>query len=199
MSDIAYPSRISAKFFLRSADVDAAGLIPVFHRWIRQGSSLDGLVIDVADYHHVPDGPGVMLIGHEWDRSVDFSGGRPGVLSVTKRGLEGDLVSRVRAVVADALHVATLLQDEESVGNPAVGVDEVEITVLDRLFAPNTPETLTAIGGDIASALAPLNGGEAPALSQVGDERRPFRVTATLSASGDAAAAADLVGAASAA
>lgn len=187
-----FPSRISAKFFLAAgAPVDPDALIPVFHEWIRQGGVVDGLVIDVADYHHVPDGPGVLLIGHEWDRALDFDAGRPGVLSVSKRGLEGDLTARVRSVVADALHVAAALADEPSLPWLRVALDEVEIGVLDRLYAPNTPESLEAIGPDIAGALAPLNEGAAPALHQLGDTRRPFRVRAALSGVLDARAAAD--------
>ncbi len=184
-----YPSRISVKFFLRSSSsaVDPSALIPVFHRWIREGERLDGLTIDVADYHHVPDGPGVMLIGHEWDRALDFAGGRLGVLSVSKRGLDGDLDSRVAAVAADALHLAALLQAED-VG-VQVALDEVEVTLLDRLFAPNTAEALAAHGEAIASALAPLNEGVPPELNQVGDVRRPFRVTAGLAGADDVAAA----------
>jgi len=39
-------------------------LIPVFHSWIENQNG-DELLIDVADYTHVPAGPGVVLIGHE--------------------------------------------------------------------------------------------------------------------------------------
>lgn len=188
MSD--FPARIGAKFFLRSADgVDPAALIPVFHEWIRRGDVVGGLVIDVADYHHVPDGPGVMLIGYEWDRAVDFTGGVPGVLSVSKRDLEGSLAERVAAVAADALAVAAALAAEPSVPWAAVGLDAVEVRVPDRLFAPNTPESLAAIGPDIAAALAPLNDGAGPELEQVGDTRRPFTVRAALAGSLDVAGA----------
>ncbi|MCB0880767.1 MAG: hypothetical protein KDC33_00910 [Thermoleophilia bacterium] len=188
MSD--FPARISAKFFLRDGgDVDAPALIPVFHEWIRRGGVVSGLVIDVADYHHVPDGPGVMLIGHEWDRAVDFTGGRAGVLSVSKRDLDGSLSERVAAVVADALAAASALAGEPSVPWARVGLDEVEVTILDRLFAPNTPESLEAIGPEIAAALAPLNDGAGPGLEQVGDTRRPFKVRASLAGAPDLAAA----------
>src|SRR5450755_4649168 len=39
-------------------------LIPVFHGWIENRAAEDELLIDVADYIHVPAGPGVVLIGH---------------------------------------------------------------------------------------------------------------------------------------
>ena len=40
-------------------------LIPVFHGWIENQVAKDELLIDVADYSHVPAGPGIVLIGHE--------------------------------------------------------------------------------------------------------------------------------------
>ncbi len=190
-------NRIQAKFDIADpSGLDMAALIPVFHGWIQRGDVTAGLDIDVADYAHVPDGPGVMLIGHEWDRSVDLGDGRPGVLSVAKRGLEGDLGARVATVVADALRTASALADPESGLGPAAAVatGSVEITILDRLGAPNTDATLAALGPAVAGALAPLNGGVPPELTRVGDARRPFRVRAALSsAPADAGIAAEVL------
>jgi len=185
--------RIAAKFPLRDpSGVDTQGLIPLFHTWIQRGDLLPGLTIDVADYSHVPDGPGVMLIGHHWDRALDEADGRPGVLSVGKRGLEGDVTARVAAVVADALRTAALLAGPDGVGEGArIRTDEVEILFLDRLRAPNTPDTLAAYGPALAAALAPLNEGEPPALEPVGDARRPFRVRVALRTGGDPLALAE--------
>ena len=64
--------RIGAKLYAENPGVIVADdFVPLFHGWI-QGRGLDGTPIDVADYKHVPDGPGIMLIGHEADRSLDF-------------------------------------------------------------------------------------------------------------------------------
>jgi len=57
------------KFGIKLFAADAKGfdilkLIPMYHRWIQQ-KALQDLLIDVADYSHVPAGPGVMLIAHE--------------------------------------------------------------------------------------------------------------------------------------
>ncbi len=40
---------------------EAVALIPIFHRWIQE-RWLPLSLIDVADYSHVPNGPGVMLV-----------------------------------------------------------------------------------------------------------------------------------------
>ena len=37
--------------------VDPARFIEIFHGWIKE-EAFDELLIDVADYRHVPDGPG---------------------------------------------------------------------------------------------------------------------------------------------
>ncbi|MCC6832004.1 MAG: hypothetical protein IT200_11715 [Thermoleophilia bacterium] len=172
--------RIAVRLPLANPDAfDVDALTPVFHDWIRRGDVAEGLLIDVADYKHVPDGPGIILIGHEWDRSVDYGNGAAGVMSVAKRGLEGDLATRIRAVARDAYRTAAALARAEAVGPSAeVRTDEIEILLLDRLNAPNTPETLAAAAPAITEALAPVGGVGAP--ERLGDERRPFRVRVTL-------------------
>jgi len=72
--------RISVKYFVTDPTVvNLDEIVPVFHRWI-QNQSVEGFLIDVADYKHVCQGPGVVLIGHEADYALDMTGGRPGLL-----------------------------------------------------------------------------------------------------------------------
>ena len=61
-----------------SGEVDLEPLIPIFHRWI-QDRARPELLLDIADYRHVPDGPGVVLIGHDANYSVDNTDNRLGV------------------------------------------------------------------------------------------------------------------------
>src|SRR3954465_15468889 len=70
-------------FARRPVSIDDA--IPVFHRWI-QDRVCPEMLIDVADYRHVPNGPGVMLIGHEANYSLDNTKGRLGLLYSRKQG-----------------------------------------------------------------------------------------------------------------
>ena len=44
---------------------DAPRLVATFHQWIREGFPGDLILVDVADYTHMADGPGVVLIAHE--------------------------------------------------------------------------------------------------------------------------------------
>ena len=58
---------VNVKFFVDGElNVDWERFIEVFHVWIAEQST-DELLIDVADYRHVPMGPGVILVGHEED------------------------------------------------------------------------------------------------------------------------------------
>ena len=65
------PKRISVKLFTTDpeAEVDLHKYIRVFHEFIKE-KKVEGLLIDVADYSHVPEGPGIVLIGHDVDYSL---------------------------------------------------------------------------------------------------------------------------------
>src|SRR5439155_19767862 len=76
---------VRVKIFARQpAPADLSAAIPVFHRWI-QDRACPEMLIDVADYRHVPNGPGVMLIGHEASYSLDKTKGRLGLLYSRKQ------------------------------------------------------------------------------------------------------------------
>ena len=67
---------VNVKFLVEGdLKVDPARFIEVFHQWIRD-ETLEELLIDVADYRHVPSGPGVMLIALEADYSMDHADNR---------------------------------------------------------------------------------------------------------------------------
>ena len=44
---------------------DAKLFVPIFHEWIRDGTPGGLVLLDVADYAHVPESPGIMLISHD--------------------------------------------------------------------------------------------------------------------------------------
>ena len=64
-------------------DAGLERLIPVFHGWI-QARARPELLLDIADYRHVPAGPGVVLIGHEANYSVDNTDNRMGFAITAK-------------------------------------------------------------------------------------------------------------------
>ena len=65
-----HSERLQLKLFLEpSTHFELEALIPVFHRFIRD-HVIKELLIDVVDYSHVPNGPGVVLIGHFADHAA---------------------------------------------------------------------------------------------------------------------------------
>ena len=104
------PQRIDVRFLVSPdprAPVDLEPFIPLFHRFIQQGA-LEGMLIDVADYAHVPGGPGVLLVGHDVDYAIDSNRGRASLLVTRKRF--GDLP--LAEVVRDLLRKAVIAVEE---------------------------------------------------------------------------------------
>lgn len=127
--------------------VEWHALIPVFHRWIQSQAFPELLLVDVADYSHVPAGPGVMLIGHHANLSVDNRENRLGFLYNRKTVFEGDAATKLRHSVELATAAARKLQSEpEFAGKLSFRPDEMEIFVNDRLLAPNTEATWASLG-----------------------------------------------------
>ncbi len=117
--------RIGAKLYARNPEVVVAdAYVPLFHGWI-QRRGLDGVPIDVADYKHVPDGPGIMLIGHEADRSIDFGEGRPGVVYQRKRDLGGTLEERFVLALEAVDRTAADIEADPAAGGVVFERDEI--------------------------------------------------------------------------
>src|SRR4051812_11582752 len=57
-------SKIGVKLFTSNPSIHLEDVVPVFHSWIQQQALAGQLLIDVADYLHVPQGPGVVLVAH---------------------------------------------------------------------------------------------------------------------------------------
>src|SRR5215471_3207936 len=90
-------------------DLDA--VVNVFHSWI-QDQVCDELLLDVADYRHVHHGPGVVLIGHEADYSIDNTHGRLGIRYKQKAPVDGSNWNRLRQATRSALTAASRLQHD---------------------------------------------------------------------------------------
>jgi hypothetical protein len=158
-SNVSTAARLSVKAPLDiPPGADLEPVIGVFHGWI-QRSALDGLLLDVADYRHVHNGPAVMLIGHERDHVLDLADGRPGLACIDKRAGEGaTLAEQVVAVGERARAAAALLADEPALEGWSVGDGPIEIRVLDRLLAPAGAEGERAVAPAVEDAARRLLG-----------------------------------------
>lgn len=171
--------RIQAKVFLEdAANLDQQDVIPIFHSWIQQ-QSLGELLIDVADYEHVHEGPGIILIAHEADYAMDVGRGRAGLLYTRKRDVPDDLEEAIRLAVRQVLQASQLL--EEELDDLRFQRDEIEITFPDRLRIPNRPESLDLVREPLTAVLTDLFPNADVSLEWTGaDERLPFGVRASL-------------------
>jgi hypothetical protein len=135
-------------------DDDADVFVPIFHEWIRERALGDTVMLDVADYAHVPDGPGIMLVTHEAAFALDRSDGRFGLLVQRRTPIEGDGVAALRRTLQLTLRVATMLEaDPRLAGRVAFDRSAIRVESNDRLRAPNTDEGAVAFEPLVRTAL----------------------------------------------
>ena len=156
--------------------VDPAAAIPVFQRWIQEDVCPE-LMIDVADYRHVPAGPGVILVGHEANYSLDYGRGRLGLLYNRKVASGSPGKEQVAQALSAALAACRRLEAEpEFEGRLKFQDGELEITFNDRALAPNTEEEFRAVRPAIAAALEAVYGPGERRLERRGEARERLRV-----------------------
>ena len=179
---VAELQRIGLKLFIEDEENAAprpTDFIPVFHDWI-QRHAVDGLLIDVADYDHLAEGPGVMLVAHEGNYCIDRRD-RVGLLYSRKHPIEGPLSQRLTSLCQILLKAARLLEDEPQLGGRVkFGGDEIQLIANDRLLAPNTEAALTALRPALAEFLGKLYNGDECQVSRDVDPRE--RLTLTIKA-----------------
>ncbi len=167
--------QLSVKLYARDPDgVELTGFIPIFHRWIQESRLPDRLLIDVADYRHVANGPGVVLIGHEAHYSLDREHGPLGLSCARRRDEPAPLADKLVDAFRDALGACRSLEDD-----PALPIrfhtDRVRVAILSRRFAPPGPETWAAARPSLEAFAERLFGAGAE-IEPSEDPRAPFAV-----------------------
>jgi len=166
-------SKFAVKFFVADPGaVDLREIIPVFHSWIQKQNFPGHLLIDVHDYSHVPDGPGILLVAHEGNFSLDRQEGPLGLLYYRKRPLDGNAGANLRTVLQAARQACRLLEAEPKLKGIKFREDEVLVIANDRLLAPNTPEALAAFQPVVAAALGEIFPGTKFKLSANSPDKR---------------------------
>ena len=168
--------RVAVKFFAsEGGSIPLHEFIPVFHAWI-QGKRVGGIPIDVSDYSHVENGPGVVLIGHDADYFMDASEGPFGLLYNRKRGLEGSINDRWHTCFREALAACALLE-EAFKGRLRFRANEALVILNDRLATPNEKSAFSSVGGLLGKATAEIFGGESKLTRRDDDPRSRLAVT----------------------
>jgi len=172
--------------------LEAEAFIGVFHGWIKE-RVLSELVIDVANYLHVPKGPGVVLIGHGADYFMDDGEGRLGLLYNRKRAGPPP-ADRLTDLVRRTLHAALLLEREPALhGKLRFASSELLFRINDRLVAPNRDATFEALKPELEAWGRRIFAGRFD-LARVGGAKDLFSVRLTSTANDSVATLLDRLG-----
>ena len=137
--------------------LDPAKIVDLLHQWVARQVMPGALLVDVAELLHVPNGPGVIAVGHEADFALDHTGGTWGVLYRRKTLLGGTNLDRIAQAMESAAQTTLRLQ-EAFPGALKLSRTEIEVIVNDRGIAPNTPETYAAALPEIEASLRTIFG-----------------------------------------
>lgn len=137
-------------------EIDPAQVVDVFHRWVA-GQTMPEMLVDVAELLHVPNGPGVIAVGHDCDYALDHSGGVWGVLYRRKTLVAGTNADRIAHALQSAAHAGRLLEAEFREGLK-LSRTIFELIINDRGLAPNTAETYAIAKPEIEAGLRALLG-----------------------------------------
>lgn len=170
---------VNVKIFVEGElSLDMERFIETFHRWVAEQSMEGELLIDVADYRHVPDGPGVVMVGLEAEYALDQTGGRPGLRYNRKGVLEGGNQDRLRQAFTAAANACRRLEDEYD--TLKFSRQEFEIFINDRALAPNTPDTFASAKPELETFLKETLGADDFTIEHNADPRRLFTTTIKL-------------------
>jgi hypothetical protein len=150
--------------------------VAYFNRWI-QAHSAPELLIDVADYRHVHHGPGVLLIGHQAAYSLDETGGVLGLLYTRKAEVTGDDQAVLAQAVGAVLAAAQRVEAETTL---RFDLSRLQVTVNDRLLAPNTPDRLEVLRPTLTTYFDRLYGAGGYRVQASAPGRERFAVTVSV-------------------
>lgn len=161
----------NVKFFAAGPDrVPLTTFIDLFHSWIQ---ATDGIYYDVADYSHMVAGPGIVLVAHEANISIDETEGRRGLLYNRKQPLPGSNRERLNSVFRSALDYCRRIEEEQSVrGKIKFLGNEAHFLINDRLQAPNAEKTFDAVKSDLEDLARTMYRGAGFTLEHDAQERR---------------------------
>ncbi|MDA0747354.1 MAG: hypothetical protein O2954_12600, partial [bacterium] len=147
----------------------------VLGAWIPEAK--DEVLVDVADYSHVEAGPVTLLAGHDANYCMDRTDHRLGLLYDRKRPLDGDFSVRLRTAFRAALVAGKRLEDDPLLeGRARFGSEDILFLLNDRLNAPNTEETFSAVRKDLEEVLDVLYGQGEYTLTHNTDPKQRFSV-----------------------
>ena len=128
--------KFGVKLFFTSSAKPLRDLIPVFHGWIQRQALPGHMLLDVHDYSHVHHGPGILLVAHEANISIDEAEGRRGLAYFRKQP------ATLKEIIAATNEAAKLLGEPFEAG-------KFEVFVNDRLANVTVAQVAEATGGKV--------------------------------------------------
>jgi hypothetical protein len=175
--------RFCLKFHAYPGQVDEAAFIPIFHEWIRV-KKIPGALIDVADYRHVPEGPGIMLISHEINYAMDHGGGQFGLSAQRKSGEGSSHRERIVELAKRLALFGSLLEADGRLGRQLrLEGESFTYVANDRLRLPNNEEGFAALKPDLEAAACILYSGAPVSITRVSNDPRD-RLSAVVETAG---------------
>ncbi|MFQ5682003.1 MAG: hypothetical protein ACE5HC_01910 [Candidatus Binatia bacterium] len=148
--------------------------IPIFNAWIQAS---DGYYYDLADYSHMPTGPGLVLVADEANFSLDQTDKQLGLLYNRKRPMKGSNGEKLLSAFRSALQNCRRLEDEPALGGRfKFWSNEALVFINDRLRAPNTEDTFRTVKPELEKLGQILYGGAEFAVQKENDLKRRFGV-----------------------
>ena len=134
--------KFGVKIFVSNPEaVNLRDFISVFHGWIQQQKIAGHMLIDVHDYSHVHRGPGILLVAHEGNFTMDEADGRLGLVYIRKQP------ASLSETVQTAFAATKLLGEERGV---KFDTSAFEVFCNDRLFTPTAEQIAEATGGKVS-------------------------------------------------
>lgn len=180
---------IDVKIFVKDAGgIQCHEFMGVFQRWI-QDHTISGVLIDAADYCHMHHGPGVVLVAHEFNVSIDYVDGRMGLLFHYRRPAETTFDERLQSALKQAFNACKLLEEDETLkGRLVFDPSGFQFMAGDRLRAPNDEAAFESLKPLVEQAAAKVYGGDVSAERMPGDARDRLTMHVTATATADLAA-----------
>ena len=165
--------RVCVKIYAEDPALDDQVFVPIFHDWIRDQVFDDLVLFDVADYAHVPESPGIVLVTHEAHFALDRSDGRFGLMVQRRVPGDGDATATLARTIRHGLQVADrLMHDPRVAGKLVFDTSAIRVEANDRLRAPNSEAGYEELVPVVRAAVAQALEGVDAQVSRVSNDPR---------------------------
>ena len=146
--------RVDVKLLLdtpQNPDLDP--FLVIFDRWRKREDHASDWV-DLADYAHMPTGPGILIAGKRDRFAINLNPPGPGLLTSVRTGLQGGLEDRFREAFRRARALTSAVLTEPEFPSAFQVIEHAwEVCVNDRLQFPNTDESDSVVRPALAAAV----------------------------------------------